>query len=157
MITALAVLSFLCAAPAASADDAHTTSVVVIAHHDVSQESATVDEVRSLLLKQTQAWHDGTRTKVVDHLGNPPARQLVLERVFKMSADEVDRYWVQRRFADGLPPPVRLKSDAEVIEYVASFKGAVGFVDERSLTPAARARLRILAVLPSSVFPQTAP
>lgn len=33
------------------------------------------------------------------------------------------------------------------MEFVSAFKGAIGFVDEASLTPAARSRVRVLLVV----------
>ena len=59
------------------------------------------------------------------------------------SASAVQRYWEERIFSGrGQPPPIK-RSDEDVIEFVESNVGAIGYVSEAvSLTP----RVKVLRI-----------
>lgn len=60
-----------------------------------------------------------------------------LAKAINLSADKYGAIWTKKCFRDGLSPPVTKSSDADVISFVKSTPGAVGYVS----TPAAGVKM----------------
>ena len=125
----LALLSL--AGPSPAADDFQ-----VIVHG----ASATVEveraEVARFFLRQSLKWSDGQAVLPIDQSSRSAVREAFSKGVLGQPLPAVDTYW-QRQIASGraLPPPVKT-SDAEVLAYVASTPGAIGYVvGGMNLTP----------------------
>jgi ABC-type phosphate transport system substrate-binding protein len=72
------------------------------------------------------------------------SRDVFMKAVIKQSDDDYVAYWIVRRaIGKGTPPP-ELESDQEVLDYVRSTSGAVGYIDEGHLTSG----VKILLSLP---------
>jgi hypothetical protein len=61
-----------------------------------------------------------------------------------LSEAEVDSYFAAKQYQNSEPPPVKLNSDNEVIEYVANNKGAIAFVKASLLTDEIRSRVKLV-------------
>jgi hypothetical protein len=59
-------------------------------------------------------------------------RGLFSETVLARHVAAVRSYWQQQIFSGRDVPPVEKKNDAEVLEYVRTNRGAVGYVSEAS-------------------------
>ena len=65
-----------------------------------------------------------------------PERQAFLAEVIGLSAAEVERYWIQKQYANAESPPTKVPDDESVIRMVQSFKGAIGFVSRAAFDAA---------------------
>jgi hypothetical protein len=63
------------------------------------------------------------------------ARNLFLQGFLNQDEEKYTAYWTVRRYIGKGAPPAELSSDAEVINYVQSTPGAVGYIDEADLKP----------------------
>ena len=93
-------------------------------------------EVARFFLRQSLKWTDGQAVLPVDQSSRSAVREAFSRGVLKQPMPAVDTYW-QRQIASGraLPPPVKT-SDAEILAYVASTPGAIGYVvGGMNLTP----------------------
>ena len=93
-------------------------------------------EVARFFLRQSLKWSDGQTVLPIDQSSRSAVREAFSKGVLKQPLPAVDTYW-QRQIASGraLPPPVKT-SDAEVLAYVASTPGAIGYVvGGMNLTP----------------------
>jgi ABC-type phosphate transport system substrate-binding protein len=100
--------------------------VVVNAGH----ATGTADRrfVTDAFLKKTTRWPDGSLIRPVDLGPASPVRERFSEEVLGRSVAAVKSYWQQLVFSGrGLPPP-ELDGDAEVVSYVATHAGAIGYV-----------------------------
>jgi ABC-type phosphate transport system substrate-binding protein len=62
------------------------------------------------------------------------SRDLFIRTVIKQSDDDYVAYWIVRRAIGKGTPPLELKSDQEVLDYVRSTPGAIGYIDEAHST-----------------------
>jgi ABC-type phosphate transport system substrate-binding protein len=111
-------------------------------------DALNISEARKYLLKEQQIWPNGEKVRSVDRTGNTPERKVFLEKVVKFSANELEQFWVSKRYEKGVPVPPKFHSDQEVIEYILSFEGAIGYVNSKSITPAHRSQVKTITTVP---------
>ena len=100
--------------------------VVVYASNPTTSISKT--DLSKLFTKKSRQWPSGSAALPVDlSLGNP-VRDAFTERVHGKSARAIGSYWQQQIFSGRDVPPPERKSDEEVLDYVRSNAGAVGYV-----------------------------
>ena len=63
------------------------------------------------------------------------ARKLFLREFLNQDEEKYTAYWTVRRYIGKGTPPAELASAADVIGYVQSTPGAVGYIDEAELKP----------------------
>lgn len=62
------------------------------------------------------------------------SRDIFMQAIIKQSDDDYVAYWIVRRAIGKGTPPLELESDQEVVDYVRSTPGAIGYIDEAHLT-----------------------
>jgi ABC-type phosphate transport system substrate-binding protein len=105
---------------------AHHMAVVV--NKDNTVQNVTSAHLAKIFKGEVKKWPDGKSVVLVMH-GFLPDELTTLERLNKMSEAEVKSLLASHK--DSIRT---VGSDAEVIEAVASTPGAIGFVEERSIT-----------------------
>jgi hypothetical protein len=93
----------------------------VIAHPEVELSS---DDIRNLYLGEKK-WVGRLRLMPV---ANSAVQALFLAAVLQTDEAKYSARWIRKRFREGLTPPPTLGSDAEVVVFVRSTPGAVGYV-----------------------------
>jgi len=111
------------AAPVVSAD----ARFKVIVHPQVKGSQISRDSLSSVFLKQALKWGDGTAALPVDQSVRSAVRSVFSSEVLKQGLVEVQVYW-QRQMARGQTPPPVKTSDEEIVAFVASTPGAIGYV-----------------------------
>ena len=103
-------------------------TVIVNASNPVS--SLPRDEVAKLFLKKTVSWGSG---KMVTPVELPPAakaREAFARAVLNKSPAQVKSYWQQQIFSGrDVPPPVK-PTENDVVAFVRSNPGAIGYVSK---------------------------
>ena len=138
--TAAAILTVLglCAGADAVADD---YAVVINFRNPVTALDRRA--VSALFLKRVSLWEGGGAVLPVDG-PNSPVREAFSKDVHGRKASAVRSHWLQVIFSGrGVPPPEKA-SDREVIEYVRTHDGAIGYVSPQATT----AEVRVLKVEP---------
>jgi ABC-type phosphate transport system substrate-binding protein len=112
-------------ASAAIADEA---SFKVIVNPDNPAAAVDRDFLRDVYLKKATEWSGGETTYPIDLASKFPERDRFTDQVIRKTPAQLRTYWNQQIFSGkGVPPP-EADSAAEVIEYVLSNKGAVGYI-----------------------------
>jgi ABC-type phosphate transport system substrate-binding protein len=88
----------------------------------------------SIFLKQAPRWGDGSAVLPVDQSVRSPVRHSFSNDVLQQGLVEVQVYW-QRKMASGLTPPPVKTSDEEIVAFVASTPGAIGYVSSSTPLP----------------------
>jgi ABC-type phosphate transport system substrate-binding protein len=84
--------------------------------------------VADAFLKKRTHWDDDRPILAVDLKQDTAARDSFSHDVLGRDVASVRRYWAQLVFSGrGVPPP-ELDSEADVVKYVASHAGAIGYV-----------------------------
>ena len=114
----------------ALAAPAQAASYKLIVNNSVPVSSLSKKAVSDLFLKKTIKWENGTAVMPVDQLDSSNAREGFSKDVHGKPAAAVKSYWNQQIFSGRDVPPVEKKSDAEVLSFVRSTPGAIGYVSE---------------------------
>ena len=99
-------------------------------------------ELAAVYLKKTAKWRDGTPAVPVDLSEDAPARSGFSRDVLGKPTQAVKAYWNQQIFSGRSAPPAEKRSDADVVAFVRSTPGAVGYVSASTPTPG----VKLLAV-----------
>jgi len=101
---------------------------LVIVHPQNPVASVGRAFLADLYLKRATRWEDGELARPIDQRADSAARRVFSESVLKRSVAAVKRYWQQRIFSGRDLPPPELDGDEAVVSYVASHRGAIGYV-----------------------------
>ena len=88
----------------------------------------------SIFLKQAPRWGDGRPVLPVDQSVRSAVRISFSGNVLQQGIVEVQVYW-QRKMAAGVTPPPVKTSDEEIVSFVASTPGAIGYVSASTRLP----------------------
>ena len=90
--------------------------------------SLSKDELSKLFMKKTSTWADGRKVVPVDLAEGSSARTGFSESVHGKSVQAVKAYWQQMIFSGRQVPPSEKASPREVVAFVETNPGAVGYV-----------------------------
>jgi len=106
----------------------------VIVHHEVKGGKISRAALSSIFLKQAPKWGDGSVIAPVDQSVRSEVRCTFSGDVLLQGIAEVQIYW-QRRMSSGVtPPPVKITDD-DVVAFVGSTPGAIGYVSATTALP----------------------
>jgi TonB family protein len=115
--------------------------VKIVANPSVRAEAVSVDELKSVYLLERKTLKDGSPVEPVLQKSGP-AHDAFLKLYLDRDAQEVRAYYLGLEFTGKGSPPKELHSDAEVVDYVAKTRGAIGYVSADSNTDG----VKVLAV-----------
>jgi len=110
-------------APLAAADAPYQ----VVVHPAVKGSQIPRATLSSIFLKQAPRWGDGAPVLPVDQSMRSSIRQSFAADILQKPLVEVQIYW-SRSMAKGVTPPPVKQTDEEIIAYVASHPGSIGYV-----------------------------
>jgi len=106
----------------------------VIVHPDVKGSQMPRSVLSAIFLKQALKWGDGRPVVPVDQSVQSAVRRQFSSDVLKQGIVQVQVYWQRKIAAGQVPPPVKT-SDEEVVAFVASTPGAIGYVSPSTTLP----------------------
>jgi ABC-type phosphate transport system substrate-binding protein len=118
------------AAPVASAD----ARFRVIVHPKVKGTQIPRAALSSIFLRQAPKWGDGSAVQPVDQSVRSPVRLAFSADVHLQALVEVQMYWLRQMARGQVPPPVKT-SDEDIVAFVASTPGAIGYVSAETPLP----------------------
>jgi len=113
------------------ADDAGPAGdpLVLIVHSMNTVKDLSRDDVRAFLSLQKQFWPSGKRVVLFLRPSNSATQKTLLEIVYKMTTEELRKYWVGKAFAGEIPAiPTVMRTAAAASAVVAKFEGAISIV-----------------------------
>jgi ABC-type phosphate transport system substrate-binding protein len=106
----------------------------LVAHPQVKGNQIPRASVAAIFLRQAPRWSDGSPVVPVDQSVKSTVRNIFSNRILNQPLMDVQIYWQRKMSAGLMPPPVKT-SDEEVIAFVASTPGAIGYVSAASTVP----------------------
>jgi len=106
----------------------------VIVHPEVKGAQIPRAALGAIFLKHAGKWGDGRVVLPVDQSVRSPVRRSFSSDVLQQGIVEVQVYW-QRQMSKGVTPPPVKASDEEVVLFVASTPGAIGYVSAGTPLP----------------------
>lgn len=126
---ALALLGFALTA-SALADDGFK----VVANGDVPYESLSKTQLSDLFLKRTTTWPGGTAVAPVDLGEGSATADAFCRAIMGKPASVIRAFWKRVAMSGRDTPPAVRASDEDVIAFVRSNRGAVGYVSSGAST-----------------------
>jgi ABC-type phosphate transport system substrate-binding protein len=117
---------------------AQAASYKIIVNNSVPASSLSKKAASDLFLKKTTKWEGGAAVLPVDQLDSSSTREGFSKSIHGKTAAAVKSYWNQQIFSGREVPPVEKKSDAEVLSFVRSTPGAIGYVSDGAPTDGVR-------------------
>lgn len=139
---ALVVLMSFAPAPAA-------TEIAIVINKENPVEKLTAGEVKLYWLRKIKKrWPELNKNiKPADRKTKSPEQDTFYAKVLNMSAADVETYFNTKQYESGEKPQDKFPSDAALIDFVAEEAGAIGFVNTASLTPEAKAKVKVVLVI----------
>ena len=105
---------------------------IVIANDSVSVSTIDDSTIQKIYLGKKSKWEDGTKI-VPFALANGNVHEVFLNTYIKKSPSQFSTYWKQMIFSGKGVPPTAFGSEEEMVKYVSTTSGAIGYID--SATP----------------------
>jgi ABC-type phosphate transport system substrate-binding protein len=143
MIRAFVLLA-ACAAMLTPPAAAQQGGYVVIVNDANSISALTTEELSKIFFKKAQRWPNGFDVVPVVLPESAPVREAFSVQVHGKSVGAVRAYWQQQIFSGRAVPPAERPSDEQVVAFVRSTPGAIGYVSTgATLAPGVR-RLQVV-------------
>ncbi|HEX8848997.1 MAG TPA: substrate-binding domain-containing protein [Gemmatimonadaceae bacterium] len=115
---------------------AQSSRFVVVVNAANPTQTLPTKEVSRIFRKDVTRWSDGSAIQPVELPSDAPARAEFTQRVHGKPVQAMVAFWQQQIFSGRAVPPLERKNDAEVVEYVRSHPGAIGYVTAGTSLPA---------------------
>jgi ABC-type phosphate transport system substrate-binding protein len=104
---------------------------------NAGQSGTTVrrDVLTDIYLGKAQRWGDGSRIVAVDLSATSPVREEFSQQVLGMPLDAVKVHWIRNVSERRQLPPPSKSSDEDVIAFVATEPGGLGYVSAAAAIP----------------------
>jgi ABC-type phosphate transport system substrate-binding protein len=142
VIASLLGLSVLALVPAPRAQ-AETDDIVVVVNKANPASVLTRDVLRPIFQTIKSEWSDGTKAEPVNLPDNDDIRHRFDAAVLGLEADDVVKYWIDRKIRGGERPPRRVGTEGSALRFVANTPGGVGYMRASAAQPAVRIVARI--------------
>ncbi len=111
--------------------------VVVVANKSVSASSLSIEEVKNIFLAKKTQWRDGSKIVFVA-LKSGGVQDDFLKSYLQKTSSQYNRYFRTLVFTGKGKAPRTFSTEAEVISYVSSTAGAIGYVSSETNTRSAK-------------------
>jgi len=109
---------------------AQSPSLTVISNQKGSPPSMKFAELRSIFMGEQQRWKSGTKITIALMKTNTPAGKITSEKIYGMSSDELNKFWLALVFQGKAPAPNFFNSASDLETFVAQNPGAIGILDQ---------------------------
>ena len=139
MIRALLLLVALAAAPVAAQQ-----GYVVIVNDANGVSSVNAGELSRMFMKKLSRWASGLDVVPVDLPESAAAREAFSAQVHGKSVSAVHAFWQQQIFSGRAVPPAEKASDEQVVAFVRSTPGAIGYISTGASLGAGVRRVQVV-------------
>jgi hypothetical protein len=121
---------------------AQETSLAAIGHISGAPAEMKRSQLKGILMGETQRWKNGKRILIALMKTNTPLGKTTAAKIYDMSGDELNKYWLSLVFQGKAQAPVFFTSVTDLQNYVAQNPGAIGIVDK----PVSTGEIRSLVI-----------
>jgi hypothetical protein len=118
--------------------------LIVIVNDKSPVEKISGYEVEALFTRTRTRWSDGMPVHPFSFPAGTPAREQFDRVVLHLNADQVGRFWLDRRIRGLGMPPKQVPSAALMLQIIANLPGSIGYVPGTRARPGVRIVARIL-------------
>ena len=118
--------------------------LVVVLNAQSSVEQLSKTQVVNIFLGHSRELPNGVAASPVDLPFGAPEKASFYQLLVNKDLDQIAAYWSRLVFAGSTSPPVQASSVQDALQYVATHRGAIAYMDRRS----ADTRVKIVLSLP---------
>lgn len=107
--------------------------LVIIGNRSVPVSEMSQTDIQNIYLGKTKVWDNGMKVVVVA-LGDGDVSDRFLKNYVKKNSNTFNMYWKKQVFTGGGKPPASFDKEKDLVEYVSTTKGAVGYVSSQSVS-----------------------
>ena len=115
-----------CRVPAHAQD----MNLVVIGNSKGVPADLKLVQLKSTMKGEKLRWPDGSKVVIALLKSTTPIGQNTSKKIYNMSANELNKYWLALVFQGKADAPNFFNSEAELEEFVAQTTGAIGVVNQ---------------------------
>ena len=125
------------------------TAVAIVVHPQTRVDALSFNDLRKIFRGEQQFWPDGSRITLLVRAPVAVEREIVLDRIYRMSEDGFRQYWIAKMFrAEAAAGPKIVYSSEMARELVSAIPGAITFVPVDAVVSGLKV-VRIDGMLPS--------
>lgn len=109
---------------------AQSPPLTVISNVKGAPSTLTFSELRSIFMGEQQRWKGGTKITIALMKTNTPAGKNTSLKVYGMSGNELNKFWLALVFQGKAGSPNFFNSASELESFVAQNPGAIGILDQ---------------------------
>ncbi|MEO8087827.1 MAG: hypothetical protein ABI763_13465 [Bacteroidota bacterium] len=109
---------------------AQSHNLVVISNPKGAPTEITHTELLAVMKGEKQRWNDGTRISIALMKSSTTTGEVTSEKIYGMSGDEVNKFWLALVFQGKAKAPVFFNSAADLETYISQTPGGIGVVDD---------------------------
>ena len=118
----------------AGPSSAGTSGFKIVVHKDNPARGLAKSKIALMFMKMSAKWGTGAAVEPVDLSASSAVRAAFSAAIHKRDVDAIKAAWQRAVFAGRGEPPPEKASDEEVLAYVASHPGGIGYVSEKAAT-----------------------
>lgn len=130
MLTRLIVGALLISGIPSTKLDQGEARVIVVVNAANPTAQLPREQLSEIFLRQRSTWPNGQEILPVDQIEKSPQRITFTRDIERQSMGAIRRFWQERIFSGNEEPPPERVTDAEVLTYVRSNPGSIGYVRE---------------------------
>ena len=106
------------------------TSLAAIGNVSGAPADMKQSELKAVLMGETQRWKNGKRILIALMKTNTALGKTTSAKIYDMSGDELNKYWLSLVFQGKAQAPVFFTSTSDLQNFVAQNPGAIGIIDK---------------------------
>jgi ABC-type phosphate transport system substrate-binding protein len=107
-------------------------NIAVIGNPKGVPVTMTFKELKVAMKGEKQRWSDGTKIVIALMKTNTPLGQTSAKKIYNMTGDELNRFWLALVFQGKASAPTFFNSMSELEAFVAQTPGAIGVVKKEA-------------------------
>lgn len=109
---------------------AQHSSLSAISHVSGAPAEMKQSDLKKIMMGETQRWKNGKRIVIALMKTNTDLGKATTAKIYDMSGDELNKYWLSLVFQGKAQAPVFFNSVTDLQNFVASNPGAIGIIDK---------------------------
>ena len=122
------VIAFLAVLALLGAQEAQAQDFQVVVNAAAGTDEISTGDLSKIFQKKAGKLPSGESASPVDQDKDAAVRESFSQAVHGRSANQIESFWQQQIFSGKDVPPEKKGSDAEVLDFVRSNPGAIGYV-----------------------------
>ncbi len=115
--------------------------LTVISNQKGAPAELKLEELRSIFMGEKQRWRNGTKVIIALMKPNTEIGRAISNKLYNMSSDEVNKFWLALVFQGKADSPVSFDSPEALENFVATNPGAIGIVQQSEVPADAQVTL----------------